>query len=170
MTTGHSSGAPTRTRRSSCGRPPSTVTATATTLRRPGQPPFPLSHILPRAARQGQDCRPLCIAHVLVLHRCIRHAIGSWPVVPASGWQGQTSTNAHGHHRPSFPGLCCSWRRWDASQIYGTSEEVATSLREGGDKCEMRLDANGLMPLGADGLPESGTMVSLHSTLPCLVP
>ena len=56
---------------------------------------------------------------------------------------------------------CC---RWDASQIYGTSEEVATSLRVGGDKCEMRLDANGLMPLGSDGLPESGAAARPHGS------
>ncbi|KAK9827996.1 hypothetical protein WJX81_006931 [Elliptochloris bilobata] len=45
---------------------------------------------------------------------------------------------------------------WDASQIFGTTEERAVSLRVDGTKCELRVDADGLMPLGADGLPEGG--------------
>ena len=48
-------------------------------------------------------------------------------------------------------------RRWDASQIYGTDEAHARSLRvDGGSGCEMRLDDDGDLPLGDDGLPEGG--------------
>ncbi|KAK9827977.1 hypothetical protein WJX81_003657 [Elliptochloris bilobata] len=45
---------------------------------------------------------------------------------------------------------------WDCGQIYGTTAERAGSLRLDGGGCEMRLDRDGLMPLGSDGLPESG--------------
>ena len=47
--------------------------------------------------------------------------------------------------------------RWDASQIYGTTEERAALLRVDSTKCELRVDEDGFMPLNAtDGIPEGG--------------
>ena len=47
--------------------------------------------------------------------------------------------------------------RWDASEIYGTTEERAALLRVGGTECELRVDEDGFMPLNAtDGVPEGG--------------
>ncbi|KAK9825686.1 hypothetical protein WJX81_004113 [Elliptochloris bilobata] len=47
---------------------------------------------------------------------------------------------------------------WDASEIYGTSEERAASLRVGDKKCELRVDDDGFMPLGPNGIPEGGSI------------
>ena len=52
--------------------------------------------------------------------------------------------------------------RWDASEIYGTTEERAALLRVGGTECELRVDEDGFMPLNAtDGVPEGG-VAHLH--------
>ena len=62
-------------------------------------------------------------------------------------------------------------RRWDASQIYGTEADHARSLRvDGGEGCEMRLDDDGNLPLGDDGLPEGGGFVSLRTVSDILKP
>ena len=46
--------------------------------------------------------------------------------------------------------------RWDGSQIYGKNKDRAKSLRVEGNECELRLDENGSLPLGPNGLPEGG--------------
>ena len=57
--------------------------------------------------------------------------------------------------------------RWDASHIYGGERVHAESLRvegKSGRMCEMRLDADGNLPLDpVTGLPEGGAAaVCLH--------
>ncbi len=54
---------------------------------------------------------------------------------------------------PSFNNYVTQW--WDASQIYGSDQSTADSLRSftGG---RLRLDANGLLPLKPSGVPETG--------------
>ena len=61
-------------------------------------------------------------------------------------------------HALCFSHTRCAWSaRWDASEVYGTTEERAALLRVGGTQCEMRVDEDGFMPLNAtDGVPEGG--------------
>ena len=54
---------------------------------------------------------------------------------------------------PTFLNENTAW--WDGSQIYGSDIETNHRLRTMVDG-QMRLQANGMLPVGADGLPETG--------------
>ncbi|MCP5013668.1 MAG: peroxidase [Ketobacter sp.] len=73
--------------------------------------------------------------------------------MPIGRTPADPTRDPHDGRAPTFLNENTAW--WDGSQIYGSDIETNHRLRTMVDG-QMRLQANGMLPVGADGLPETG--------------